>query len=176
MIKILHAIPYYHYSVSNWKEKKQKMIAAMYHQQFCRNGIDRMSFFSTDRPNPRFYIDDFLSIFQEELMEFGQELNLNKFKIEDIWTVKYETGDFHSIHNHSKSNISGILYFDYDEKEHTPTNILVGENSITKVTDVVTPSVVEGDIILFPSNMMHFTLPNKSNKVRTVVSFDISLV
>ena len=36
-----------------------------------------------------------------------------------------------------------------------------------------TPNVREGDMILFPSYIMHQALPNKSEKRRTVISYNL---
>jgi len=173
MINILYAVPYYTYKVNNWQDKKAKMQNAMKHQIFTRSTISH-SPFESDRSNPRYYINDFLSIFEEELQEFGKELKLNSFKIEDIWTVQYAKGDFHAVHTHGTCNLSAVLYFDYDNTEHSATHFVVGQNDIRNTTDIASPSVEEGEIVIFPANTLHFTSPNASDKVRRVISFDIT--
>jgi hypothetical protein len=175
MINILYSIPYYKYTVSDWQLKKVKMQESMSHQVFSRNEVNDVSFFSSDRKNYRNYINNFLSIFDEELQEFGNELKLESFKIEDIWTVRYDKGDFHAVHNHGSCNLSGILYFDQDEQEHTSTNFVVGQDNIKNFTQIVSPPMKEGEIIIFPSNLLHFTTPNNSDKPRRVISFDITI-
>jgi hypothetical protein len=173
MINILYAVPYYTYKVKNWQDKKAKMQTAMKHQVFTRSSVIH-SPFDSDRSNPRHYIDDFLSIFKEDLQEFGEELKLDSFKIEDIWTVQYGKGDFHSVHTHGTCNLSAVLYFDYDNKEHSATHFVVGQNNIKSTTDVASPPAEEGDLVIFPSNILHFTSPNASDKIRRVISFDIT--
>ena len=172
MINDLYAVPYYTYKVKNWQEKKVKMQDAMKHQTFSRSPIIH-SPFDSDRANSRNYLDDFLSIFSDELQEFGTELNLNTFKVEDIWTVQYGKGDFHAVHTHGTCNLSAVLYFDYDDKEHSATHFVVGQNGIRNTTDIASPPCKEGDLVIFPSNMLHFTSPNASDKIRRVISFDI---
>jgi hypothetical protein len=174
MIDTLYIIPYYRYSVTNWQEKKMKLQNAMKQQVFTRNAVNNISFFESDRSNPRDYVNDFLYIFSEELQEFGKELNLDCFKVEDIWTVQYKKGDHHAVHNHGTCNLSAILYLDYDEQEHTPTHFVVGQDNFKNTTEISSPYVREGDIVMFPSNLLHFTSPNTSDKVRRVVSFDIT--
>ena len=174
MINILYAVPYYKYTVKNWQEKKLKIQNAMKHQTYSRNDINGVSFFESDRKNYRNYINDFLSIFSEELQEFGREINVESFKIEDIWAVQYKKGDFHAVHTHGTCNLSAILYLDYDEIEHTPTHFVVGQDNLKNSTEIASPPVMEGEIVIFPSNMLHFTTPNSSDKIRRIISFDIT--
>ena len=174
MMNILHVVPYYTYKVKDWQEKKLKIQNAISHQVFTRNTANNVSFFDSDRENYRNYINDFLTIFSDELQEFGQELNLNSLKIEDIWTVQYDKGDYHVVHNHGAGNLSAVLYLDYDEKEHSGTYFVPGQDNFNNRTEITSPTVQEGDIVIFPSNVLHFTVPNTSDKVRRVISFDIS--
>ena len=176
MINAFHVLPYYKYTVKDWPAKKIKMQAAMKHQVFSKiNDNDILNFYS-DRSNFRNYADNFLSIFADELEEFGQELKLDSFKIEDIWTVEYYTGQFHSPHTHGNGNLSGILYFDQNEIEHSSTHFVVGTDYINNTTEIISPPVKEGEIIIFPSHILHFTTPNLSKNPRRIISFDITFI
>ena len=142
---------------------------------YQRTNLKGMADFETDRDSQRTYIDPFMEIFSDELQQFGRELNVLSFKIEDIWSVQYKRGDFHAVHTHGTCNFSGVLYLDYDEVEHTPTHFVMQNiNPVTNMTDIVSPLVREGDIIIFPSNILHFTTPCKTDKIRKIISFDIT--
>ena len=39
--------------------------------------------------------------------------------IEDIWSVSYKKGDYHSPHNHGTIGYAGILYLDFPEGSQT---------------------------------------------------------
>ena len=148
----------------------------MKHQVFSKNDDSSILNFYSDRSKYRNYNKDFLSIFKDELEAFGQELKLEFFKIEDIWTVEYHTGQYHSIHTHGNGNLSAILYFDQDEIEHSSTHFVVGTDYINNTTEIVSPPIKEGEIIIFPSHILHFTTPNNSKKTRRIISFDITFI
>jgi hypothetical protein len=176
VINSFHTLPYYKYTVTDWPTKKIKMQEAMKHQIFSKIDDSSILNFYSDRSNYRNYDKDFLSIFEDELGEFGQELKLESFKIEDMWTVEYHTGQYHSIHTHGNGNLSAILYFDQDEIEHSSTHFVVGTDYINNTTEIVSPPIKEGEIIIFPSHILHFTTPNNSKKTRRIISFDITFI
>ena len=177
MLGLLSTTQYFKYEVSNWEYKKKQMTDALSDSVYTRPTLTNgMTDFETDRGSPRTYVDKFMAIFEEELQQFGKDLKVEQFKISDIWSVQYKKGDHHPVHTHGRTNLSGILYLDYDSNEHTPTNFVTNTiNTSTNMTDIVTPIIKEGDIFIFPSNVLHFTVPNKSDKIRKIVSFDICI-
>ena len=176
MIGMFSAIPYYIYEVNNWQEKKQRFSEYLINCKYERLELNGLGDFETDRNNKRNYIDPFLLIFQEELQQFGKDINVSEFTVKDIWSVQYKKHDHHPAHTHGRSNMSGILYFDYDDQEHSPTHFITNNtNPFSNMTDIISPIVKEGTFFMFPANVLHFTLPNKSEKIRKVISFDITI-
>lgn len=176
MIGALNVIPYYMYEVKDWQTKKEQFSQVLLNTTYTRPGLNGLGEFESDRDSQRNYVDDFLNIFQEEMQEFGRDISVDRFHITDIWSVQYRKHDHHTVHTHGNTNFSGILYYDYDHEEHTPTNFVLNNvNALTNMTDIITPVVKEGVIFIFPSSILHFTLPNKSDKIRRIVSFDISV-
>jgi len=175
MIGTLTSTQYFKYEVSDWESKKKRMLDAMADSVYTRPELaNGLTDFETDRESPRGYVDTFMEIFANELQEFGREIQVQQFKISDIWSVQYKKGDHHPVHTHGRTNLSGVLYLEYDSNEHTPTNFVVNNmNAFTNMTDIITPIVKEGDMFIFPSNVLHFTMPNKSDKIRKIISFDI---
>lgn len=170
MKNILFQIPVYQYSVLPWTEKKKRLLSLLDNEKF--QACD--TFFSDRSQNSNAYLKDFVDIVQSELENFGLDLGLDTIFVTDVWTVKYKTGNFHAPHTHSSFGYSGVLYLDYDQEEHTGTSFVNSiTNPITDRTDGITPQVREGDIVLTPSNVLHFTYPNKSTKDRTIMGFDI---
>jgi hypothetical protein len=170
MKNILFQIPIYQYSVLAWAEKKKRLLSLLDSEKFkyCD------TFLSDRRQNSNVYLKDFTDIIQPELENFRLDLGLGTIFVTDVWTVTYKTGDFHAPHTHSSSGYSGVLYLDYDQEEHTGTCFVNSiTNPITDLTDGARPQVQEGDIVLTPSNVLHFTYPNKSIKDRTIMGFDI---
>lgn len=170
MKNVLFQTVYYQYSIPGWKEKKKHLISAIDYKKF-----QHYESFETDRKhNSNSYLEEFATIFQTELDCFRSELALDKIYLTDVWSVRYATGQFHAPHTHSSFGYSGVLYLDYVENEHTGTYFINSiTDPITDLTNGFSPNVREGDIVIAPSNILHFTYPNISKKDRLIVGFDI---
>jgi len=95
--------------------------------------------------------------------------------IKEIWINKMETGGSQKIHNHANSFISGILYLTPTDpsaatifhKPSSPTGFqMANENKNCQMgpfnaTVFQAPPVAPGDLILFPSYIMHEVPPNQ---------------
>lgn len=173
MFNILSVIPYYQYSVLNWPDKKKKLLSEINSSLFYRNNSDE---FYTDKGNSQ-YLQNFLNIFDSELQSLGHDLKANKLEILDVWCVKYKMYDFHVPHTHGNCDLSGILYFDFIEDLHSPTYYVIDSmHHLCKNTLInTTENVKEGDMLIFPSNLLHFTKPNFSTADRIIISFDIKV-
>jgi hypothetical protein len=92
--------------------------------------------------------------------------------VTDIWYNRYEKGQKHEVHGHPSSDISGIYLLDLNE-ENTTVFFSFGA-SVTKTVDPTyrTNKLQEGDIILFPSHLLHYVLP--SLDTRTTIAFNIN--
>jgi len=170
MKNIMFQTQVYQYAVSNWEEKKQRLLALIDHTRFEYNEC-----FTTDKKDSaNRYLSDFVDIIKDQISIFKQELEVSTLNITDVWTVRYKTGDFHPVHTHSSSGYSGILYLEYDEQEHTGTCFVNPiTDPITDLTNYSLPNVHEGAIVIAPSNVLHFTYPNMSEKTRLIMGFDL---
>jgi hypothetical protein len=170
MKNIMFETAIYQYPVENWDLKKSEMKKFIYEENFIRNG-----FFFTDRKLANNgYLNEFLHIFRDELKKFKNDIGVDELILTDTWAVKYSTGDFHPVHTHSSTGYSGILYLDYDEDEHSGTYFVNNQTDpITDLTNYSLPAVHEGQMSIAPSNVLHFTFPNNSLKIRQVIGFDL---
>jgi hypothetical protein len=160
----------YQYSIINWENKKTKILKFINESNFQRERS-----FDTDRnTSNNLYLSAFSEIFEQEINNFKTELEVPNLRITNVWSVKYHQGDFHPPHTHSSTGYSGIIYLDYDEDVHTGTYFV---NSVTDpITDLTmysVPPAHEGALVIAPSNVLHFTYPNTSNVIRSVIGFDI---
>ena len=100
-------------------------------------------------------------------------------KMTDAWCVRYQRGDYQIIHNHRAWGFSGILYVDYDPEVHTPTTFIIILRDVGKIQEQIGHSTCssspckEGVIFITPSYTHHYVEPNSSDKLRTVISFDL---
>jgi len=160
----------YQYPVENWLSKKSEIKKYIFEENFIRN-----EYFFTDRkPANNNYLNEFSTIFKDDLEKFKNDIAVNEMILTNVWAVKYFTGDFHPVHTHSSNGYSGILYLDYDEDEHTGTYFVNSQTDpITDLTYYSVPTAHEGQMLIAPSSVLHFTYPNISSKIRQVIGFDL---
>jgi len=134
--------------------------------------------FLTDRApeQERFYKEDFCKLFESELTEFLKETSLTEISVLDVWTVEYHYGDYQVPHTHRSVGISGILYVNFNPKEHSGTQAMQPWNDpITDQAVFMDFMPEEGTMILFPSFLIHFINPNFSRNRRTIMAFDLEV-
>jgi len=168
----LFKIDYWKISVVDFKIKKQQLIDLLKEYPEKKQGIQ---FFSTNKQNNRDKLSEkFFNIFSEEFKQFSNNIKKNII-LEDVWSVSYNLGDYHIPHNHGVKGLSGILYLELNEKSPS-TCFLQPWNDIEKdESTIFNMPVKEGEIIIFPSFVNHFSLPNKYKKIKRIVSFDMKI-
>ena len=171
MINPIFEYPSYQYQVNDWEFKKKGLLKRINFQKFT-GGYET---FESDRlTNKKKYLYYFEDLFREELNYFCSEAKVN-CKMTDCWSVRYKSNDYQGIHNHRSWGFSGVLYVEYDPKVHSPTHFVSPWQDPRKDTTIVTypRDVKEGTMFIFPSSCLHYVPPNKSRKIRTIVSFDL---
>jgi hypothetical protein len=157
-------IPIFKYKVDNWKIKKKKLLNLFnnFHTKIIDNVITTP-------------FDIKSNIFCEEIKLFEKEVNL-KFSVSEFWFQRYNNGMDHAPHNHGPVGFSAVCYLEFDRKYHKPTIFIspLG-NFINGEIERYIPQVEEGEIIFFPSNLLHFAPVNLSNKIRIIVSFNLEI-
>jgi hypothetical protein len=114
--------------------------------------------------------------FYDELLSLKNELNVPyDFTVLNAWFELSNKGNYHNLHNHGKEGYSAVCYINYNPEIHHP---LVFQSAfldpITGKNITYSPlGVIEGTIIFFPSSLDHYTIPNKSNEDRLVLSFNL---
>ena len=132
-------------------------------------------------------------ILQDTLVTYFGELGINfcpQVELLSVWKNTYNKGYYQEIHDHHTTegcHLSGVVFFDdwvegaskfyfYNKFfAELPTSWLkiVNQNELTSHAFFIKPKA--GDIILFPSYMLHGVTMHKINQKRTTVAFNISL-
>ena len=122
-------------------------------------------------------LDNLVNTFTEELQErYHGECPVKSRDLAIMVTEIYTKGQYHGAHNHGMMKISCVLYVDFDVKEHRPTTFYSPfPNPYMGVIETVSPPVEEGNIIAFPSLLLHESPVSPSDKQRTIISFNIPL-
>ena len=120
-----------------------------------------------DSYNPnRPYVKKFAKLISPYLSKIGRVLKTKKFTIGNMWYQQYGKGSKHQWHHHVSSNWSAVYYLEL------PNNLGTELYDITesRTFDI---KLNEGDLFLFPANMLHRSPPNMTSKIKTIISFNI---
>jgi len=169
----LFNIPFWQIQIINFEEKKKELVELLESYPEEKKGSQE---FATNRQSDRSgLVDQFASIMNQELKAFTKEIKTD-LGITEIWSVSYAQGDNHSPHNHSSTGLSGILYLNLP-KDSPKTVYIQPWNDI--VNDFVQSRMIpitEGDIVIVPSFILHFSKPNKSNNKKRIISWDMKIL
>lgn len=106
-----------------------------------------------------------------------------QFVIRSMWGNINQKGDFNYTHVHPSGWMSAVYYIDVPENKSTicfedprPAAIMDFQRSCLNETNYIDHSPENGDLILFPSWLPHFVLPNPVQKPRVSISFNVELV
>jgi hypothetical protein len=114
-----------------------------------------------NRVRPYFiYVQDIFAKLQNDIIE---KFNYSpKTDGMTYWFQQYKKGDYHDWHAHFGCMFSNVYYVDLPEKASKTTfKVLDREFEV---------DVEEGQILTFPSCFLHTSKPNKSTKIKTVIS------
>ncbi len=148
---------------------------------------DRLSHTRIVRPeaNPRF--DQVAAIAGEKIAEFGMLLfgDRLRWSVKEMWTNVLEPGGSQSLHAHANSFVSGIIYLTPSHpSSHTVfvrnpggTEFTFRHNTRTaqigpfNAGKYVTPEIEPGDMVLFPSYLLH-EVPRNQGAQRITMAFN----
>ena len=174
-IKPMFIVPYLTLEVSDWGNKKNKLLELMSKCNLDDSSFLKSSFFDESSREQNQLVE---SIFEEELNHMKNSFALNEYSVKHSWFQEQTKNMFHPLHDHCANNtmMSSICYIDYDSSEHTGTQFISPfmDSLSFSYLDFV-PQVNEGSIIFFPSNVLHQTLPSTSDKSRKIISFNMEV-
>ena len=104
----------------------------------------------------------------EHLGEWCKTLGYESFDVHEIWFQQYTTGGKHAWHVHG-SNFTNVYYLDLPDD--TPKTEWIDPVTGTEYSF----DVSEGDIITFPSWLIHRAPMNSSNKLKTIISWNMDV-
>ena len=113
----------------------------------------------------------------EELGMLSQRLKKD-IQLQDIWSVSYKKGDYHTPHDHGITvGLAGILYLNIRTKDEALTQYIQPWNDWYSDRTIYYPMKVnEGDIVVTPKFIRHFTEPHKSKKIKRIISWDMNIL
>jgi hypothetical protein len=107
--------------------------------------------------------------FTKHVFEMYKEMNFGKYKINEIWFQQYLENSEHGWHTHS-ANFTQVYYVELPKD--APKTLLMEPFTGNKIE----LDVEEGDVVLFPSFVLHKTMPNNSSQRKTIISFNVDAI
>jgi len=159
--------------------------------------------FTTFGKNIDFKWENVFPHLMPNIIQYAIDLNIKgNPRIESAWFNAYKHNQSQEIHDHLPNQFSGIYYISYDKEQHLPTIFLnpYRQGSVTFAPQFnlseknfdstfnqlvgIPPTWVsqsflkieEGDIIIFPSFLEHKVPRQKSNILRSTLSFNLTFV
>jgi hypothetical protein len=177
MINHMFYVPMMHFKSSWNKEIKDEVLSRLSKSRLFREENTNTNYSPLFYNNPE-YKEFVVTCLREDLNNFAKDIEVprDSLVVKDMWHETSEKNDCHIIHNHGAIGYSACWYVDFDFDEHLGTTFYSPFNNFLSGSVIpYRPLVAEGDVVFFPSSIMHEAQPNKSNKPRTVVSFNISI-
>ena len=177
MIKIMFDVPMFHYPVNDFYQKKKALLQLKHEVVVACNyyGSNKSDFYTKKTSLAENSLLE--HILYQEISAFSNEIRHPNFFINNFWFEESVGHQQHFPHTHGSYGYSAIMYLDYIPGLHSPTCFMFGYKHFLNDGDVVfiTDFVKEGDIVFFPSSVIHYTLPNSTDIPRQVLSFNLSI-
>jgi hypothetical protein len=166
-------IPIFKTKVENWSEHKDRILSLLKVEEHDGHYTDyhiNNELLNENKFAP--YGDEVVDILRPALEEFNEIYPLN-INIKLMWAQKYAAKQYHELHNHGALGFSAIFYAQFEDNHqatsfYSPYVDFIEGNVLEYV-----PEVSEGDIIFFPSVLMHQCKPVQSDTERIIISFNI---
>ena len=167
----IFSLPLIRYKIHNWGQVKKefKKVLPKLDKSLLKDDI-YTDYFLNDLELPS-YSDKILSTIKPYLADLSQN---NRIYITDMWFQTALRGMNHTCHN-QWLGWSAIIYVDYDITCHTATKFYSPfPDPFNGAVQSYIPTIEEGTLLIFPSNIVHEALPNTSDIPRTIISFNLT--
>jgi len=151
--------------------KKQVLEALKYQGKYGINNYAQKIYNTDWHLNSTFnrsYIDVVRPVFAMHLDMLKAAHGYNAVALTNIWYQQYKTGDYHSEHTHPRCTFSSVYYVNLPNDAPKTQFRLKGKNYMFDVE--------EGNIITFPSLLIHQSPPNQSKGIKTVIAFNADAI
>jgi len=134
--------------------------------EYYADSMSRLDWYKNN-DGSRPWVQYFSPILGEYLAQEAKERNMEEVDVTELWFQQYFENDTHGWHVHGE-NYTGVYYLEMPES--TPRTQM-----ITETGELFTPSIKEGDVLIFPSFVSHRAPPNISSERKTIISFNMSM-
>ena len=134
--------------------------------EYYSDSIEKLDW-SESKNFKREWVDYIIDPLMNNLTEMISSMGFETYRLTEIWFQQYIKNSQHGWHIHG-NNYTGVYYVELNE--NSPQTEIMNPDNLTKKTKL---NVKEGDIVIFPSFVIH-KAPKLINDYRkTIVSFNI---
>lgn len=166
--------PVFMSSMPDFQEVKPKLLAAiasMGIHGLPENETYDQKIYNTDYYLPRETDRPYWPLLTEFITEHNNKIikdnEYANWAVDVFWFQHYNTGDYHGWHVHGGSAFTNVFYVNLPDKT-TRTMFKFGDKEFNF-------EVSEGDLITFPSYLLHCSKPNTNLLPKVVVSFNTQI-
>ena len=127
--------------------------------------------------------EDYMDLLAPNIELFGKEFNVYfDFTLYNPWINFYKRGDHQEVHSHRPNHISSVFVandgegfstFYFMDKDSAGINPAL--EKIMSYNCTVSVELKAGDIMFFPSYLLHGVSPHKSDIIRKTLSFNLDV-
>ena len=121
---------------------------------------------STD--NNREWVKHIIPSLQKHFEKYAKKLGYEKVDVTNIWFQQYNKNGKHGWHTHAQ-NYTGVYYVKFSNKD-AKTELIDPFSQDKKIII----NAKEGDIVIFPSYVIHRATEQKEDSEKIIVSFNIN--
>ncbi len=177
-VEAIFSDPFYHAKIFKWEEKKNKILEIKNTTKlWCPPRESIVSDYFRGKEDVHInYSNKIYEILKEDIDLVYRKFNVKDYYIRNSWIEVAHKNMYHGPHNHGALGLSAVCFVKYNPRYHTPTEFISskGDFNLGNSLTYVPKGVTEGSLIVFPSRLNHFTLPNGSDVERIILSFNMS--
>ena len=176
-------IKIYKHKIPNWEDHRDTLIGMIPKVGKLKDVDHETDFFSFNdihqkgRHEQGWHHTDYLRENQIEYREYAHNLikplvkeSLGNFDFAKTWYSRQSKGDGHPEHNHGAIGFASVMYVKFNPEVHKST-----EYRFPKTDYYNSFPTEEGDIVLFPSMLMHRAPPNEVDEERIIIAINIAV-
>jgi len=127
--------------------------------------------------------EEYYSLLEPSVNAFAAQINTQfKYTMGDPWLNFYNRGQFQEIHDHHGADISCVFFVNNEEKfskfyfqDRNSTLLTPLIQPLVKYQGAFIPDIKSGDIIFFPSHMLHGASPHHSDITRKTLATNFTI-
>ena len=174
----LFPVPVIKIKTKNWEQKKDKLLSLVDWDNPLYAYDDMVSDYYATHQSGTSYLSEFCDIMKDELdllLDKADSLDSTLY-IGALWAQRYKKSNYMAAHTHGAIGYSAVLYTEFDKTSHAGIRFLSSIHDEHGNPQNYTPEIDEGDLISFPSYLLHDVRHNTSDKNRTIFSFNYKVL